>query len=120
VDNQIHHSVTSFKDVGGLEKEHQLMEELEVCTISLISMESYGLGVHEMTFETVRHSPTHGVSRARGSFDDSSICVLKEIDHHVEVDIIVHPGSMMLQGYTKDYMTMQEHRMVGYDSQRHA
>jgi hypothetical protein len=75
VDTQIHHSVTSLEDVGGLAEEHQLMEEPEVCTGSLMSMESYGSGAHERIFETIRHSPTHGGSRARGSFDDTSICV---------------------------------------------
>jgi hypothetical protein len=76
--------------------------------------------VHERIFETVRHSPTHGGSRARGSFDDTSICVPRGIDLHVEVDLVVHPGSMMLQGYTGDYLSMQEHTVVSDDSQRHA
>jgi hypothetical protein len=76
--------------------------------------------VHERIFEIVMHSPTHGGSRARGSFDDTSICVSKGIDLHVEVDIVVHPGSMMLQGYTGDYLSMQEHTVVIDDSQRHA
>ena len=58
---------------------------------SLMSMEGYGSGVHERIFETVRHSPTHGGSRARGSFDHTSICVLRGIDLHVEVDLVVHP-----------------------------
>jgi hypothetical protein len=120
VDTQIHHSVTSLEDVGGLAEEHQLMEEPEVCTGSLMSMESYGPGAHERIFETVRHSPTHGGSRARGSFDDTSICVPRGIDLHVEVDLVVHPGSMMLQGYTGDYLSMQEHTVVIDDSQRHA
>jgi hypothetical protein len=42
------------------------------------------------------------------------------IDLHVEVDLVVHPGSMMLQVYTGDYLSMQEHTMVSDDSQRHA
>jgi hypothetical protein len=44
VDTQIHHSVTSLEDVGGLAEEYQLMEEPEVCTGSLMSMESYVFG----------------------------------------------------------------------------
>jgi hypothetical protein len=120
VDAQIHHSGTSLEDFGGQAEEHQLMEELEVCTGSLMSMESYIPRVHERIFEIFMHSPTHGGSRARGSFDDTSICVSKGIDHHVEVDLVVHPGSMMLQGYTGDYLSMQEHTVVIDDSQRQA
>jgi hypothetical protein len=71
-------------------------------------------------FETVEHSHTHGDSRARGSFEDTSICVLGAVDLHVEVDPVVHPGSMMLQEYTGDYMSMQEHIVVSDNSQRHA
>jgi hypothetical protein len=49
-------------------------------------------------FETVEHSHTHGDSRARGSYEDTSICVPGVVDLHVEVDPVVHPGSMMLAG----------------------
>jgi hypothetical protein len=81
-----------------------------------MSMESYGPGAHERIFETVRHSPTHGGSRARGNFDDTSICVTRGINLHVEVDLVVHPISMMLQGYTGDYLSMKEHTVVIDDS----
>jgi hypothetical protein len=71
------------------------------------------------TFETVERSHTHGDSRARGSYEDTSICVPGLVDLHVEVDPVVHPGSMMLQEYTGDYMSMQEHTVVSNSSQRH-
>jgi hypothetical protein len=85
-----------LEDVGGMEEGPQLREEPEVCIGSLMNMESDGLGVHESIFETVRHSHTHGGSRERGSFDDTSICVPRGIDLHVEDDLVVHPRSMML------------------------
>jgi hypothetical protein len=69
--------------------------------------------------ETVGHTYTHGDSRARGSYEDTSICVLGLVDLHVEVDPVVHPGSMMLQEYTGDYMSMQGHTMMSGSSQRH-
>jgi hypothetical protein len=56
VDTQIHHSVTSLEDVGGLAEEHQLMEEPEVCIGSLMSMESYGRGCMR---GSLRQSGTH-------------------------------------------------------------
>jgi hypothetical protein len=62
----------------------------------------------------------HGDSKARGSFEDTSIYVSRAVDLHVEVDLVVHPGSMMLQEYTGDYMSMQEHTVVSDSSQRHA
>jgi hypothetical protein len=46
--------------------------------------------------------------------------VPREIDLHVEVDLVVHPRPMMLQEYTGDYLSMQEHTMVSDDSLRHA
>jgi hypothetical protein len=96
VETHIHHSVTSLEDVGGLAEGPQLGEDLEVCTRSLMSMESYGLGVHDSVFETFRHSHTHGGYRVRDNFDDTSICVPRGIDLHVEDDLVVHPRSMML------------------------
>jgi hypothetical protein len=124
VESQIYPSVTLLGDVGGLAEEHQLMEEHEEYPGSLMSMESYDLEAQELPstriFETVEHSHTHGDSRARGSFEDTSICVPGVVDLHVEVDPVVHPGSMMLQEYTGDYMSMQEHTVVSDSSQRHA
>ena len=42
------------------------------------------------------------------------------VDLHVEVDLVVHLGPMMLQEYTGDYMSMQEHTVVSDSTQRHA
>jgi hypothetical protein len=115
---QIYHSVTLLEDVGGLAEEH------EEYPGSLVSMESYDPEAQELPstriFETVEHSHMHGDSKARGSFEDTSICVPGAIDLHVEVDPVLHPGSMMLQEYTGDYMSMQEHTVVSDSSQRHA
>jgi hypothetical protein len=84
-----------LEDVGGLAKEHQLMEEREEYPGSLMSMESYDLEAQELPsrtiFETVEHSHTHGDSRARGSYEDTSICIPGVVDLHVEVDQVVHP-----------------------------
>jgi hypothetical protein len=131
VESQIYPSATLLEDVGGLAEEHQLMEEHEEYPGSLMSMERYDPETQEdvhvsqelpstRIFETVEHSHTHGDSRARGSYEDTSICVPGLVDLHVEVDPVVHPGSMMLQEYTGDYMSMQEHTVVSDSSQRHA
>jgi hypothetical protein len=118
VESQIYPSVTLLGDVGGLAEEH------EEYPGSLTSMESYDLEAQEppstRIFEIVEHSHTHGDSRARGSCEDTSICVPGLVDLHVEVDLVVHPRSMMLQEYTGDYMSMQEHTVVSDSSQRHA
>jgi hypothetical protein len=99
------------------------MEEHEEYPGSLMGMESYDLETHELPstsiFETVEHSHMHGDSRARDNFEDTSICVSRVVDLHVEVDLVVHPGSMMQHEYTKDDMSMQEHTMVSDSSQRH-
>jgi hypothetical protein len=80
------------------------MEEHEEYPGSLMSMESCDQKMQELPstriFETVEHSHTHGDSRARGSFEDTSICVRGAVDLHVEIDPIIHPGSMMLPEYT--------------------
>jgi hypothetical protein len=109
-ESQIYPSATLLEDVGGLAVEHQLMEEHEYPG-SLMSMERYDPETQEDVhgsqgppftrgFETVGHTHTHGDSRARGSYEDTSICVPGLADLHVEVDPVVHPGSMMLQVYT--------------------
>jgi hypothetical protein len=71
------------------------MEEHEEYLGSLMSMESYDLEAHKLSstriFETIKHSYMHGDSRARDIFEDSSICVSRVVDLHVEVDPVVHP-----------------------------
>jgi len=47
--------------------------------------------------ESVGHTRTHGDSRATGSYEDTSICVPGLVDIHVEVELVVHPGYMMMQ-----------------------
>jgi hypothetical protein len=120
VESQVYPSFTLLGDVDGLEEEHQLMEEHEEYPGSLMS---YDLEAQELPstriFETVKHSHMHGDSRARNSFEDTSICVPRAVDLHVEVDPVVHPGSMMQHEYTGDDMSMQEHTVVSDSSQRH-
>jgi hypothetical protein len=110
---------------------HAVKEEQEEYPGSLMSRERYDLETQEdvhvsqelpstRILEIVEHSHTHGDSRARGNYEDTSICVPGLADLHVEVDPIVHPGSMLLQKYTRDYMSMQEHTVASDSSQRHA
>jgi hypothetical protein len=91
--------------------EHQLREEHEEYQGSLMSMERYDIEMQEDVHrsqgppftrgvETVGYTHTHGDSRARGSYEDTSICVPGLVDLHVEDDRVVHPVSMMLQVYT--------------------
>jgi hypothetical protein len=52
--------------------------------------------------------------------EDTSICVPRAVDLHVEVDPTVCPGSMMHHEPTGDDMSMPEHTMMSDSSQRHA
>jgi hypothetical protein len=61
----------------------------------------------------------HRDSRARDSFEDTSICVPRAVDPYVEVDPLVHPRSTMQHEYTGDDMSMPEHTVVSDRSQRH-
>ena len=49
--------------------------------------------------------------------EDTSICVLRAVDLHVEVDPAVCPGSMMQHESTGDEMSMPEHTMMSDSSQ---
>jgi hypothetical protein len=129
-ESQIYPSATLLDDVGGLAVEHQLMEEHEEYPGSLKSMERYDPKTQEDVhgsqgppfrrgFEIVGNTHIHGDSKARGSYEDNSICVQGLVDLHIEVDPVVHPGSMMLQVYTRDYMSMQGHTGMSGSSQRH-
>jgi hypothetical protein len=52
--------------------------------------------------------------------EDTSICVLRAVDLHVEVDPAVCPGSMMQHESTGDDMSMSEHTVMSDSSQVHA
>jgi hypothetical protein len=49
--------------------------------------------------------------------EDTSICVLRVVDLHVEFDPTICPGSMMQHESTRDDMSMSEHTMIGDSSQ---
>jgi hypothetical protein len=83
--SQIYTSATLLEDVGSLIKECQLMEEHEGYPGSLMIMERCDPETLEDVHvsqgppfmrgsETVGHTCTHGDSRARGSYEDTSIC----------------------------------------------
>jgi hypothetical protein len=61
----------------------------------------------------------HGDSEAKGSFEDTSISVLRAVDLQVEVDPVVHLGSTSQHEYTGDDTSMPEHTAVRDSSQRH-
>jgi hypothetical protein len=52
--------------------------------------------------------------------DDTSICLPRVVGLHVEVDPVVHPGSMRQHESTGDDMGMPEHTVMSDSSQRHA
>jgi hypothetical protein len=117
IESQIYPLATLLEDIGGLTVEHLLMEDYEEYPRSLMSMESCDLemqedvhGSHRTPFtrgvEIVGNTHTHVDSKARGSYEDTSICVPGWDVIHVEDDQIVHPGSMMLQVYTGYNMSM--------------
>jgi hypothetical protein len=47
--------------------------------------------------ETVSPTRTHGDSKARGSYEDTSIWVPGLVDIHLHVDPVVYPRYMMMQ-----------------------
>jgi hypothetical protein len=51
--------------------------------------------------------------------EDTSICVSRVVDLHVEVDPTVHPGSMMQHEFAGDNMNMPEHTVMRDSSQSH-
>jgi hypothetical protein len=51
--------------------------------------------------------------------EDTSICVLRAVDLHIEVDPTVRPGSVMQHESMGDDMSMIEHTMMSDSSQRH-
>jgi hypothetical protein len=69
--------------------------------------------------ETIGNTHTHGDSRARDSYEDTSIYVPGLVELHVEDDPVVHPGCMMLQVYTRYHMSMQGHTMMTCSSKMH-
>jgi hypothetical protein len=106
------------------------MEKHEEYPTSLMSREGYDPKTQEdvhvsqdlpsmRIFEIDENSHMHGNSRAKSSYEDTSICVPALADLHNEVDPVVHPGSMLLQEYTGDYMSMQEHTVASDSSRRH-
>jgi hypothetical protein len=46
---------------------------------------------------TISHTHTHEDSRARGSYEDTFICVPGLIDIHTWVDLAIHLGHMMMR-----------------------
>jgi hypothetical protein len=52
--------------------------------------------------------------------EDTSICVPRVVDLHVEVDPTVRPGSMMQHESMGDDMSMPENTVMSDSSQRHA
>ena len=51
---------------------------------------------------------------------DTSICVLGVVDLHIEIDPVVHPGSVMQHEFAGDDRSMPKHTVMGDSSQRHA
>jgi hypothetical protein len=51
--------------------------------------------------------------------EDTSICVLRVVDLHVEVDPVVCLGSMMQHESTRDNMSMSDHTVMSDSSQVH-
>jgi hypothetical protein len=119
------------EDVGGLVEEHQMMKVHEGYPGSLMIMERYDQETLEDVHvsqgppfmrgsETVGHTHTHGDSRARGSYEATSIWVPGLVDIHVEFDPVVHPGYMMMQEDTGACISIQGHTVMRVSSQGHA
>jgi len=72
------------------------------------------------SYETVGHTHTHGDSRARGNYEETSINVLGLVDIHAEVDPTIHLGHMMMHEDIGACMTSEGNMMMRYTSQEHA
>jgi hypothetical protein len=47
---------------------------------------------------------------------DTSICVLGVVELHIEIDPVVHPGSMMQHEFSRDDMSTLKHTMMSDSS----
>jgi hypothetical protein len=61
-----------------------------------------------------------GLTEEHQLMEDTSICVQRAVDLHIEVDPTVRPGSVMQQESTGDDMSMSEHIVVSDSSQGQA
>jgi hypothetical protein len=61
-----------------------------------------------------------GLAEEHQLMEDTSICVQRAVDLHIEVDPAVRPGSVMQHESTGDDMSMPEHTVMSDSSQRHA
>jgi hypothetical protein len=61
-----------------------------------------------------------GLAEEHQLMEDTSICVPRAVDLHVEVDPAVHPGSTMQHESAGDDMSMPEHTVMRDSSQSHA
>jgi hypothetical protein len=66
--------------------------------------------------ETIGLTHTPGDSRDRGSYDDTSIGVSGVDDIHIEVDLEVHLGYMMMQEDTEACMSIHGPMMIRVSS----
>jgi hypothetical protein len=62
--------------------------------------------------ETIGHTHKHGDSRAKGNYEDTSICVPGLANIHIEVDATIHHGYVMSQEDTKVCMSIEGHMMM--------
>jgi hypothetical protein len=60
-----------------------------------------------------------GLAKEHQLMEDTSICVLRVVDLHREVDLAVCPGSMMQHESAGDDMSMPEHTVMRYSSKSH-
>ena len=61
-----------------------------------------------------------GLAEEHQLMEDTSICVPRAVDLHVEVYPTVCPGSMMQHESTRDDMSMLEHTVMSDSSQVHS
>jgi hypothetical protein len=61
-----------------------------------------------------------GLAEEHQLMEDTSICVSRVVDFHVEVDPAVPPGSMMQHESARDDMSMTKHTVMRDSSQSHA
>ena len=61
-----------------------------------------------------------GLAEEHQLMEDTSICVPREVDLHVEVDPAIHPRSTMQHESVGDDMSMSDHTVMRDSSQSHA
>jgi hypothetical protein len=95
-------------------RSYELLEEIHQRSTSSILMDT------QMYHPVTLVEDVGDLEEEHQTMEDTSICVSRVVDLHVEVDLVVRPGSMMKHESMGDNMSMTEHTVRSDSSLRHA